>query len=248
MTTVPGGRGAWITLGEVGTTRRIAGAGFDWICLDQQHGAVDDATLLRLAQDLRTEPATLAVRVPSNDAVAIGRAADVGAQIVIVPLVDDTDAARRAVAAAAYPPLGERSWGPLTPLWGGTAPDARSTPRTAQVWAMIETHGGLEHLDGIAAVDGLAGVFVGPYDLSLSLGMGFEELVAAESATAPLRRIVAACNHAGIVAGAFAGNLPLAMRLAAIGFEQVAIATDVGIIDAGSGAALSNPTARSGGY
>jgi 4-hydroxy-2-oxoheptanedioate aldolase len=241
-------RGAWILLGELSTTRRIAGAGFAWICLDQQHGAVDDASLVTLAQDLRSEPAALAVRVLENSAAAIGRAADVGAQIVIVPLVDDADAARRAVAAVAYPPRGERSWGPLTPLWGIEAPQARQTTQTAQLWAMIETRGAMEHLDEILAVDGISAAFVGPYDLSLALGMDFEDLIAAYGETAPLRRIVAACKRAGISAGAFAGNPALAERLEELGFDQLAVTTDVGIIDAGAELAAGSAGPRAGAY
>jgi 4-hydroxy-2-oxoheptanedioate aldolase len=248
MTTSNAERGAWILLGELSTTRRIAGAGFAWICLDQQHGAVDDATMVRLAQDLRSEPAVLAVRVLENSASAIGRAVDVGARIVIVPLVDDADAAQRAATAIAYPPLGKRSWGPLTPLWGVEAPQARQTAQTAQLWAMIETRGAMEHLDEILAVDGISAAFVGPYDLSLALAMDFEELIAASGESAPLRRIVAACKRAGISAGAFAGNPALAARLHELGFDQLAVTTDVGIIDAGAELAVGSAAPRAGVY
>jgi 4-hydroxy-2-oxoheptanedioate aldolase len=186
--------------------------------------------------------------VLENSAAAIGRATDVGAQIVIVPLVDDADAARRAVSAVAYPPLGERSWGPLTPLWGVEAPQARQTAQTAQLWAMIETYGAMEHLDEILAVDGISAAFVGPYDLSLALGMDFEDLIAAPDETAPLRRIVAACKRAGISAGAFAGNPALAERLEELGFDQLAVTTDVGIIDAGAELAAGSTAPRAGAY
>ncbi len=242
------GRGAWIMLGELGTTRRIASAGFDWICLDEQHGAVDDGTLLRLAQDLRSEPAALAVRVPANDAAAIGRAADLGAAIVIVPMIDDRASARRAVSALAYPPVGGRSWGPLTPLWGVAAPAARSAELTVQLWVMIETRGAMEQLEAILAVDGVSGAFVGPYDLAIALGVEFDDLIAADGEMAPLRRITTACDRAGIVAGAFAGNPTTAARLAGLGFGQLAVTTDVGIVDAGIDATLPGSAPRIGGY
>jgi 4-hydroxy-2-oxoheptanedioate aldolase len=227
-------RGAWIMLGEPGLTARIATAGFDWIMLDQQHGAVGPDRLVELARAHDHGASTLAVRVGSGDAAAIGRALDVGASIVVIPLVQTADEARAIVAAANYPPLGSRSWGPLTPLWGGPTPSAGGArPR---LWPMIETRSALDRLDEILAVEGLDAVFIGPYDLSLALGLTLVELLADDEG--PLAVIVAACRAAGVSCGAFAGSPANAARLAEFGFEHLAVTTDVGIIDAGAAVAL----------
>ncbi|MBB5841960.1 4-hydroxy-2-oxoheptanedioate aldolase [Conyzicola lurida] len=223
-------RGAWMMLGEPGLTARIAGAGFDWILLDQQHGAIGPDRLVGLARAHDHGACELAVRVPSADPAAIGRALDVGASIVVVPLVQTADEARAIVAAANYPPVGGRSWGPLTPLWGAPTPDAASAkPR---LWPMIETRTALDQLDEILAVEGLDAVFIGPYDLSLALGMTLAELLADDRG--PLATIVAACRKAGVACGAFAGSPANAKRLAKFGFGHLAVTTDLGIIDAGT--------------
>jgi 4-hydroxy-2-oxoheptanedioate aldolase len=227
-------RGAWIMLGDPGLTARIAGAGFDWVVLDQQHGAVGPDRLVDLARAHDHAASELAVRVASADPAAIGRALDVGAHIVIVPLVQTADEARALVSAANYPPLGARSWGPLTPLWGGPTPTAATArPR---LWPMIETRSALEQLDDILAVEGLDAVFIGPYDLSLALGVTLAHLLADDDG--PLADIVAACRAAGVACGAFAGSPATAERLAEFGFEHLAVTTDVGIVDAGAAAAL----------
>jgi 4-hydroxy-2-oxoheptanedioate aldolase len=221
-------------LGDPGLTARIAGAGFDWIVLDQQHGAVGPDRLVELARSHDHSAAELAVRVGTADAASIGRALDVGARIVIVPLVQTADEARAIVAAANYPPVGARSWGPLTPLWGAPTPTAAAArPR---LWPMIETRSALERIDEILAVDGLDAVFIGPYDLALALGLSLAELLADDAG--PLATIVAACRAAGVECGAFAGTTANARRLGEFGFTHLAVTTDVGIIDAGAAAAL----------
>jgi 4-hydroxy-2-oxoheptanedioate aldolase len=113
---------------------------------------------------------------------------------------------------------------------------------------MIETAEALADLDAILAVDGIDGVFVGPYDLSIALGVTLEELLAASAPDAPLRRIAAACAAAGVRAGAFAGTPARGAQLAALGFTNLAIATDTGILDVGAASMLPGDSAARQGY
>jgi len=227
-------RGAWMMLGEPGLTGRIASAGFDWILLDQQHGAIGPDRLVELARAHDHSASMLAVRVASDDAHAIGRALDVGATIVVVPMVESAAQAGAIVSAAQYPPRGRRSWGPLTAMWGRSP--LLPTESDPRVWVMVETREALDALSEICAVPELDSVFVGPYDLSLALGTTVQELL--DDTDGQLARIVSECRDAGISSGAFAGSAAVAERLREIGFDNLAVATDVGIVDAGAAHAL----------
>jgi len=226
--------GVWATLGEPRTTVELAGGGFDWVCLDAQHGHFDDAAL-RAVFSLRRDPAaTVLVRVAAPDPTLIGRALDVGADGVIVPLVADAAGAEACVAAAHYPPRGTRSWGPLP---GAGRPDpARDGFRQGGPFCavMVETADAVGEIDAIAATRDLDMVFVGPFDLSLALGRGVDELLADFDEHAPLPRIVRACERVGIRAGAYAGSPERATVLSRHGFSWIAVTTDVNVLRLGS--------------
>jgi len=235
-------------MGDVGTTRRIAAAGFDWLCLDQQHGLLDRARLAEIMRGIGDGPPEIAVRVAALDAAEIGFALDVGATIVIIPMIEHADDARAAVNAGLYPPRGRRSWGPIAPLWMRDAPTAAEANDRTRVWAMIETRGALEQLDEILQVDGLDGVFLGPNDLSLALGTTLDALLADSRSDAPLPRIVAACRRAGLALGAYGADAGRTARLAELGFEFIAVTTDVAIVDAGAALALPGTTTAPSAY
>ena len=223
--------GIWATLGGVRMTAALEGLGFDWVGIDAQHGHHDDRSI-RDIMSLRREPrATVLVRVAANDATLIGRALDAGADGVIVPLVSSPGDAAAAVSAAHHPPTGTRSWGPLA----GYEIDVSRPPMCA---VMVETADALEQVSAIAATPGVDMIFVGPFDLSLALGLEVNELIADTSESSPLRRIVAACNEAGIIAGAFAGAPERAVHLREHGFDWVAVDTDSGILALGAASAL----------
>ena len=145
--------------------------------LDAQHGLWDTASLITGIGAVSHADATPVVRVPLNDFALVSRALDFGAEAIIAPMINDADDARRFAAAAKYPPLGERSWGPLRAM-------ALQAPRTAPVdylreandgtltLAMIETATALGNVDAIAATPGIDALFVGPYDLATALSGG----------------------------------------------------------------------------
>lgn len=226
--------GAWGTLGEPRLGAALENAGFDWVCLDGQHGHFDDRAV-REAFALRREPAaTMLVRVLANDGPLIGRALDAGADGVIVPMVQSAEEAELAVRAAHYPPRGGRSLGPM---YGASYGTSTGKPRRPMVAVMVETQVALDDVQRIARTPDLDMIFVGPFDLSLALGRKLEDVLADDGSDAPLPRVVAACREAGILAGAFAGEPERARTMARLGFEWVAVASDVGLLGIGGAAA-----------
>ena len=231
-------RGVWQLTGDVDVARQLAAAGFDWLALDMQHGAVDRDALLAIGRALGDVGATVVVRVPGVDPVAIGNALDVGAAAVIVPTIGSAVDAAAIVEAAHYPPLGQRSWGPLTDLWGGDAPEPAAANDAVQVIPMIETRGALEDVDAIAAVDGVDALFIGPFDLSLSLGMTIDELLAATGDDDPIPTVVASGARHGKHVIAFAGVPSRAPAFEAFGITALAVATDLALLRLGAERAM----------
>ncbi len=228
--------GAWATLGEPRMTAELARSGVGWVGLDAQHGHFDD-NALRATLGLRPSGGPpMLVRVAANDPALIGRALDAGADGVVVPLVDSVADAEKAVAASHYPPHGTRSWGPLPgsrPVHGpGSDGGTHPVPLCA---VMIETAAALDAVEDIAAVPGVDMIFVGPFDLSLTLGLDVDDLLAAQAGDAPLARITRACTNAGITAGAYAGTPERAALLAAAGFDWIAATTDAALMALGVG-------------
>ena len=224
--------GVWSLLGEPRGAALLEGSGFDWVLLDQQHGHFDDRAV-RETLVLRGERRVpLLVRPRTNDAGLIGRALDAGADGVIVPLVSSAAEAEAAVASASYPPRGNRSWGPLPGLERTDGADGR--PPRPFVGVMIETAEGLADVDAIAATPDLDLVFVGPFDLSQSLGTTVDDLLADDSTDGPLGRVLAAARAAGVLAGAFGATVDRARAFARHGFTFVVGALDTDLVAGGA--------------
>lgn len=232
--------GAWITLDSAIAVEQIAQLGFDHIVVDGQHGLlgypeIRDALVAITAGG----DATPFVRVSANDSAEIGRALDAGATGIIVPLIDNAADAQRAAAAARYPVSGgRRSYSPIRHgAHFGTTPAA--TDAGVTVLAMIETPEGLEHAEAILEVEGIDGIFVGPYDLSLGLGatVPFEAeiLPALEQALSTLQTLAAQRNK---IAGIYAGDSTDAIKRAQQGFTFINTATDITLLRDGMAAQL----------
>ncbi|WP_233668185.1 aldolase/citrate lyase family protein [Arthrobacter sedimenti] len=142
--------------------------------------------------------------------------------------------AEAAVAAARYPPHGARSWGPLQGSRPVHSPGSDGGHHDVPLCAvMVETADALDAVEAIASVPGVDMVFVGPFDLSLALGMDVDDLLVATGDGTPLGRIVRACSNAGILAGAYAGTPGRAVLLAAAGFSWIAATTDTALLPFG---------------
>ena len=160
--------GGWITGPTAIGPQEFARAGYDYVGFDAQHGYLDDADIATMLRRLEHVPIGTAVRLPSADPAPIGRVLDAGADAVIIAMIESADQAAAAVAATRYPPDGVRSFGPLRASLGT---DIGALQARASVYAMIETASALADVERICAVPGLAGIYVGPADLAISMGV-----------------------------------------------------------------------------
>jgi 4-hydroxy-2-oxoheptanedioate aldolase len=236
--------GAFSFVDSPAAVQALSATGLRWLCLDAQHGRWNDASVLA-ALDLLGPSTTGAdgaarvfVRPRAADFGLIGRALDAGAAGVIVPMVDGMEDARRAVEAAYFPPLGRRSFGPIRSPFGA-ADDVAAANAGVLLAVMIETAGALDAVDEIAALDGVDMLFVGPFDLSASLGTTVDGLLDDTGAGSPLARVAAATRAAGIRFGAFAGVPERAERFAAHGADFISITSDLDVLAAGAATAIT---------
>ena len=165
--------GAWIQIGHPAVAEILAGAGFDWICVDLEHGAIGIESLAEIFRVVAAFDCMPVVRVPANDPVWIHRSLDAGARGIIVPMVNTAAEAEAAVREAKYPPRGKRGYGYARANVYGARFDAcaRRANRELAVIVQIEHREAIANLEAILDVDGVDGTFIGPYDLSGSFGI-----------------------------------------------------------------------------
>jgi 4-hydroxy-2-oxoheptanedioate aldolase len=222
--------GAWLSLGNVHTAEMIANAGFDWVCVDMQHGLISYTDLLRMLPAISTTETTPLVRVSGNNLPEINKALDAGAMGVIVPLVNTPEQAAAAVSACRYPPDGTRSFGPTrAALYGGRGYAAEANDQIACI-AMIETQEGLDNLRAIVSTPGLGAVYIGPADLALSLGLPPRGDTDEPRHLAAVEQILTACKRLKVPAGIHTGGLEWSKRRLAMGFDFVTLGTDAGFM------------------
>jgi 4-hydroxy-2-oxoheptanedioate aldolase len=221
--------GGWSTLADSISAELMGGAGFDWVIVDTQHGSVTNADLIRVIQALALSDTPAVVRVPWTDAATIMRVLDVGAKGVIVPMVNTPEEAALAASALRYPPDGVRSMGPTR----GTFASTEAANEDVVLLVMIETAEALDRVDEIAAVPGVDGLFVGPVDLGLSMGLALDWTGTSSEVLAAMDRIVVAAEKAGVFVGTVSSSAAHAKDLVARGVMFVSLGADVGYIRAG---------------
>jgi 4-hydroxy-2-oxoheptanedioate aldolase len=222
--------GAWLSLGNAHTAELIAHAGFDWVCVDLQHGLIDYGDLLRMLPAISTSEVTPLVRVSANNPAEIMKVLDAGAMGVIVPLVNSRAEAMAAVSACRYPPDGTRSFGPArAALYGGRGYATEANGQIACI-VMIETAEGMEHLESIVSTPGLAGVYVGPSDLALALGLSARGDTDDAKHLAAVEHILTVCKRHRVPAGIHTSSLDYAKRRLAAGFDFVTLGSDSGFM------------------
>ncbi|MGY1779971.1 HpcH/HpaI aldolase family protein [Geodermatophilus sp. SYSU D01036] len=209
--------GLWSLLPGAVTGELLSRTGADYVVVDLQHGATAEADLPGTAAAIAAAGAVPLVRTRSPAFADVGRPLDLGARGVIVPNVRDAAHAREVVAATRYAPAGTRSIGRLS---GGADEPL--------VVLMVEGAGALDDLDALLAVEGLDGVYVGPGDLSLSLGLAGEEHRA--ELRGVLSSIVARAVAAGVPVGVHAYSGQEATGFAAEGATIVTVAVDAGVL------------------
>ena len=222
--------GAWLSLSNTHTAERLAHAGFDWLCVDLQHGLLDYQDLRHMLPAISTSDTTPFVRVSGNEANEIMKVLDAGAMGVIVPLINTPEEALAAVSACRYPPDGGRSFGPIrAALYGGNDYATYANEQVACI-AMIETKTGLDNLEDIVSVPGLTGIFIGPADLGLAPGL--PPLGDSENPEhlAAVSKILDTCKRHEMPVGIYCSGLEFAKKRVAAGFDFVSLNNDSGFM------------------
>src|SRR5262245_3597624 len=227
--------GGWLSIGNTYTAEVMANLGFDWLCVDLQHGLIDYQDLTVMLPAISTTATTPLVRVPWNEPYEIMKALDAGAFGVIVPMVNNREEAARAVSACRYPPDGLRSFGPIrAALYGGRGYAAEANRQIACI-AMIETAEALENLQDIVTTPGLDGVYIGPSDLGLALGLPPIGDTDNPVHAAAVERIRAACAGAGIAVGIHTSSVAYARKYLTGGFQFATLGSDGGFLARAAG-------------
>ena len=165
--------GCWTMLGNPQVAEILSLAGYDFLVLDQEHGLGDPTSLAAQLHAMSATPTVGVVRVPWNDHVYLKRVLDVGAEAVLIPSIDTADEARAAVSACLYPPRGRRgtaSSSVRASSYGMTSDYVATCADNLLIACQIESAKAVENIDEILAVDGIDLVFIGPFDLSATLG------------------------------------------------------------------------------
>jgi 4-hydroxy-2-oxoheptanedioate aldolase len=222
--------GGWLSLANTHTAELMASAGFDWLCVDLQHGLLDYADLRHMLPAISTTETTPIVRMAGNDPAAIMKVLDAGAMGVIVPLVNNRAEAAAAVAACRYPPEGGRSFGPIrAALYGGRGYAAEANAEIACI-AMIETREGLDNLEAIVTTPGLGGVYIGPADLAYAIGSAPPGDTDDPRHLEAVQRILDCCKQHGVPAGIHTSSLEYTRRRLDAGFDFVTLGSDAGFM------------------
>jgi 4-hydroxy-2-oxoheptanedioate aldolase len=223
--------GTFLNLGS-SLTAEIAGqAGFDWLLIDIEHGAGDRHELLFQLQAIESTPAAPIVRVAWNDPVLFKRVLDLGPSGIMVPCVQSAEEARKAVAAMRYPPAGIRGVAVMNRACGfgpGFEEYFKYADSKLLTVVQIETSTSVDHVDEIAATEGVDVLFVGPMDLSVSMGMVRQWND--PRMRAAFAKAVNACQRAGKAAGILVLNEDEVEQAVADGFTFLALSSDGAVV------------------
>ncbi len=195
--------GTFVSIGHPDVAEWLSRLGFDWLLLDNEHSPTGLETLQTMMQGMNGSPCVPLVRPQWNDPVIIKRVLDAGAYGVLIPWVNSKEQAEQAVSACKYPPQGLRGFGPRRA--GMFDPDYFTTANDeVLVTVQIETEEALKNLDDIMAVPGIGACYIGPYDLSVSLGFGVPPKWNEPRYVAAIDRVLEVAARHGKPAGMFA--------------------------------------------
>lgn len=223
--------GGWITFESFPLVEQLAGLQFDYLGIDTQHGMLDVTTAARLIYAVPSDTIPVLVRVPSNDAAQISKILDCGADGVIVPMVNTAEEAARAVAACRYAPRGERSFGPVRRHLGR---EPNRLEQRIACFAMIETEQAVKNVAQIVATPGLTGIYLGPADLAVCLGVAVAATPSDPKLREAQRKVARACSEAGIVAGCHGLSAAHVAEMREDGFAMISLLSDKGYMIAGA--------------
>ncbi|MFG1208092.1 aldolase/citrate lyase family protein [Xanthobacter flavus] len=222
--------GLWCAVPSNYVSEILAGAGFDWLVLDTEHAPNELPNVFNQLQSMVGYGTQPVVRVPWNDAVTLKRFLDIGTQSFLIPMVQDAEEARAAVAATRYPPDGIRGYAVASRAtrFGRIGDYFTRYADEMCVLVQVETMEALEKVEEIAAVPGVDGIFIGPGDLSASMGLLHQPTHprVVEAIEDGLRRITAAGNRGGVLV---VGDEALARRYMAAGSVFTAVGVDAAL-------------------
>lgn len=234
----------WLSLPTSVSAEFMARGGFDTLTIDMQHGAIDYRGLLEILTALGASEVTPLVRVPNIDPTFITRVLDIGALGVIGPMICSADEARTFAAGARYHPAGNRSSGPLRATMVYGPEYFKRANESVLVLGMIETPGAIKALDEILAVENLDGIYVGPNDLGIALGMASGMDREEPDFIRVLEDIARRANAAGKIPGIHTNSSKYAGRVIEMGFGFVTVCSDAGLIGSGAGATVREVRGR----
>ena len=229
----------WLAIANSFSAETMAHQGWDSLTIDLQHGVVDDAAMVGMLQAISTTPTVPIVRVPWLEPGILMKSLDAGAYGLICPMINTREDAQRFVSYTNYAPKGTRSFGPVRALLYGGADYPAHANDTIVRFAMIETAQALDNLDAILSVEGLDAIYIGPSDLSLSLGCKpvFDDVD--PKAAQAMDHILERAKAHGVVAGVHNGRADVARARSAKGFRFVTLGSDARLLAAGSQELLS---------
>jgi len=224
--------GLFVILNSPDLVELIGHSGWDFVLLDCEHGPFGNETIGDLARACRASGLHTVVRVPTNEDYLINKALDVGAEAVLVPQIDSLEAARRAADAAKYAPKGHRGANPFTRATAFTAhggPDyyGRANEDTMLILG-VEGVGGAAAFEEMARLENVDGFFVGPVDLSHSLGVPGQP--DHPKVIEKIREMVAMARECGKPVGVFSNDLQRAHSWMEAGVQFIPFSVDTGII------------------
>ena len=231
--------GGWCVTGSSLSAELFTVEGFDYLCADCQHGLMSYDAMVPVLQAVARTGTTPVVRVARNDTGEIGKALDAGAEAVVVPMVNSRAEAEMAAAACRYAPDGVRSFGPVrSGFFLGN--DPTTVNRQVACLVMIETIRAVEVADAICSTSGVDGIYVGPVDLAVSMGLapslGPPSSKEHEDAIETIRL---ACERAGVMAGIHTGGGAQARARLDQGFQMVTVSTDAVLLRTAARAELA---------
>jgi len=222
--------GCWLASGATSTAEALGCAGFDFLVVDTEHTPIDPPQMADILRAIAGTPAQAVVRPPWNDMVMVKRALDAGALSLLLPFVQNAEEARRAVAYTRYPPEGVRGVaGTHRGSRYGTIPGYfKRAHEEICVIVQIETAAAFAQLEAIAAVPGVDSIFIGPSDLSASMGLLGD--IGNSAVQEKLSTAAQTCRRLGKPCGIIGFNPEMAKKFLGYGFSWIAIGSDMALM------------------
>jgi 4-hydroxy-2-oxoheptanedioate aldolase len=231
--------GGWLVLPSSISAEFMAHSGVDWACVDMQHGSIDYQVGVTMLQAISTTETAPIVRVPWNEPGIIMKVLDAGAYGVIIPMVNNRAQAEAAAGACRYAPQGYRSYGPGRAVLYAGWDYAANANETVLCICMIETREAIANAEEIISTPGVDAVYIGPSDLSVSMGLPPASDQSAPEFTSAIEKVVECCRRHGVIAGVHSGTPEVAKKRIEQGFRLVQMCDDAGTLARGVAAAVA---------